>query len=59
MSVVDARTGVRVVVLTSVVVVVTEEVGADVVTVVVLFAVRVMVDVLITFAMPTHATPCG
>jgi len=58
-TVVDARMGVSVVVLTSVVVVVTEEVGADVVTVLVRFAVRVMVEVLITFAMPTQATAVG
>jgi hypothetical protein len=56
--VLDARTGVNVVVLTDVVVVVTEEVGFVPVIVLVL-AVRVIVDVLMTFAMPAHVTAVG
>ena len=56
--VVDARTGVNVVVLVELVVVVTEEVGVDAVTVLI-FAVRVTVDVVITFAIPAQVTAVG
>lgn len=56
--VVDARTGVNVVVLVELVVVVTEEVGVDAVTVLI-FAVRVTVDVVVTFAIPAQVTAVG
>lgn len=56
--VVDARIGVNVVVVIEVVVVVAEEVGFDAVTVFV-FAVRVIVDVVITFTIPAQVTAVG